>query len=226
MGDVFRKEIKYAVLKSEFYRIKKHLDSILEPDQNSSLLGYKVRSLYFDSLYDNDLYDTLDGNMEKRKIRLRIYNLEQEKVKLEYKCKSGSDVRKYSLNITREQAKGMEQGDYDFLRYINEPIANTIYQRLIKGSYSPKTVVEYQRIAYLYPVSDVRITFDTEIRATVTPYGFFEEDLGALYLMPTDRGVLEVKYNHFLPYPIKHLIEFIDRNSTANSKYAQARTIN
>jgi hypothetical protein len=225
MADVFRKEVKYVILKSEFYRVKSHIEELLRRDQNSDMFGYMVRSLYFDSVYDNDLYDTLDGYMEKRKIRLRIYRLDQDVVKLEYKCKSGSDSRKYSLNITREQAKCMEKGDYSFLSQFAEPIAGTIYRRLIQGAYLPKTVVEYQRIAYQYPVSDVRVTFDTEIRTTGTPYGFLEKDLGYYYLMPTDRGVLEVKYNQFLPYPIKHIIESIDRLPTANSKYAQARII-
>lgn len=226
MAEVFRKEIKYVILKSEFYRIKNHIEELMEKDSNSNLFGYMVRSLYFDSLYDNDLYDTLDGNMEKRKIRLRIYNVNQKDVKLEYKCKSGSDVKKYSFNISKDQAKTMEQGDYEFLRDIDTPIARNMYQRLIQGVYLPKTVVEYQRIAYIYPASDVRVTFDFEIRTTGTPYGFFEKDLGCYYLMPTDRGVLEVKYNNFLPYPIKHIIEYIDRLPTANSKYAQARILN
>ena len=32
-----------------------------------------VRSLYFDSLEDSDYYDKLDGVMNRKKIRLRIY---------------------------------------------------------------------------------------------------------------------------------------------------------
>lgn len=225
MSDVLRKEGKYVILKSEFYWIKKQLDSLMQLDVNGGSLGYMVRSLYFDSLLDQDLYDTLDGNMEKRKIRLRMYSYTGKIVKLEYKCKSGANVRKYSLDISREQAKDMENGNFEFLRKFDDVIASTIYCRLLQGGYHPKSVIEYQRYAYVYPVSNVRITFDTEIRTKGTPYGFFSRELCGVYLMPTDRGVLEVKYNHFLPYPIKHVLECVNRISTSNSKYAQARTV-
>lgn len=78
---VFRKEIKYVILKSEFYRIRKHLDVLMKKDKHCDIDGYMVRSLYFDSLYNRDLYDTLDGNMEKQKIRLRIYSIQPSSLK-------------------------------------------------------------------------------------------------------------------------------------------------
>ena len=45
----------------------------------------------------------------------------------------------------------------------------------MKNAYRPKSIVEYNRMAFAYPVSDLRITFDTSLRATVDPYGLFNE---------------------------------------------------
>lgn len=226
MEEVFRKEYKYQILKSDFYRIKKHLEVLMKRDIHSGIDGYMVRSLYFDSIYDTDLYDNLDGLMEKRKIRLRIYSLDEDTVKLEYKCKSGSDGKKYLLRITRNQSEKMIKSDYHFLTELNHPLADTLYHRLQVGAYIPKTVVEYQRLAYIYPASDVRITFDTGMRATGTPFGFFSKELAYYPLYSTDRGVLEIKYNDFLPYPIKNIIESVNQLPVANSKYVQARFLN
>ncbi|SMB89011.1 VTC domain-containing protein [Desulfonispora thiosulfatigenes DSM 11270] len=223
MQTVFRKEIKYIIYRSDFLRIKKHLDAVLEKDAHGGPDGYLVRSLYFDSLYDRDLNDVLDGVLEKRKIRIRIYNPEQEKAKLEYKCKSGTDGRKNGLQITREEVHKMEHMDYSFLMDRPEEIAWEIYRRLLSGAYTPKTIIEYQRLAYIYPVSDVRISFDTDIRTSGTPFGLYESaPLGIPVMMP-HLGVLEVKYSGFLPTIIKELIAPLDHVAVANSKYAVSR---
>ena len=162
MITVYRKEIKYVISWTDFYRVQKRLACFLTPDAYGGPDGYRVRSLYFDSITDRDLHDTLFGLMEKRKIRLRIYSPQDERVKLEYKCKSGTDGVKKTLTISRDQARQMMAGDYRFLREADDALSRQLYTRLLSGGYSPKSIVEYSRKAYLYPVGNVRITFDTQ----------------------------------------------------------------
>lgn len=225
MKEVFRKEVKYVISTEKFLRMKNYLEGLMAYDSYSGERGYRVRSLYFDSLNDQDFYDTIDGLMEKRKIRLRIYSHLDKKVKLEYKCKSGSDSLKYSLVISRQDAENMIAGDYQFLSKFDFPLARTIYMRLRSGSYMAKPIVEYHRLAYVYPVGNVRITYDTNVQASATPYAFFDECPGLFPVMSLDRGVLEVKYDVFLPGQIKEVIRTIDSSVVANSKYAQARVL-
>lgn len=225
MLDVFRNEIKYIIPYEKALKMSGILDQILQRDSYGEEGRYIVRSQYYDSLDDQDLFDNLQGVMEKRKIRLRIYAPDTEKVKLEYKCKSNTSGRKLSMTITREEARQMEQSQYDWLLKREEELASFLYVKMERSIYMPKTIVEYNRLAYTSPVSNVRITFDTNLRGTQTPYGLFEYHPPYLPLLNDELAVMEVKFDHFLPEPIRHIIDGINSVAEANSKYSGARML-
>jgi hypothetical protein len=221
----YRKEVKYVISIMAFNRIRPQLDALLHADENSgSASGYVVRSLYFDSIENRDLHDSLDGLLVKGKIRLRIYPPDLETIKLEYKRKYGADGIKEVLSLSAEQAKRMMQADYAFLADMDEnPIARRVYTQLRSGAYIPVSVVEYRRKAYVYPPSDVRITFDTDIRTSCVTGGFFDAHEALFPMTDPDLGVLEIKYNDFFPAVLKSIVERIDRIAVSNGKYVQSR---
>jgi hypothetical protein len=223
MLKVLRKELKYEISFEKYLEIKPQLEAVSVYDIHSGPAGYTVRSLYFDSYNNGDLFDNLHGIYQKSKIRLRIYSYRDTDVKLEYKCKEGTDGKKYSLIISREDAESMINGNYAFLLKSENPMARAIYTRLMSGAYTPRNMVEYKRIAFKYSVSNVRITFDTNVYGKETPYGFFNEYPGLYPIITPDRGVLEIKYNDFLPGPFKKIIKSIDTMQIAYSKYGQSR---
>ena len=225
MQTVFRKEIKYVLPIEKFIRIESQLEALMTRDGNGRNGTYMVRSQYYDSIGEQDLLDNISGVQEKRKIRLRMYSVEDDRVKLEYKCKSGSDGVKYSIDISREEALMMEQHRYAFLLQREEDLSHFLYNKLLQGGYRPKVIVEYQRTAFQYPVNDVRITFDHHIKGSVNPYGLFEESPFYFPIMSDDVGVLEVKYNGFLPGHLKNLVHQVDSLEEANSKYSNSRNI-
>ena len=218
-----RKEIKYLVPVEKINYLKSIFDNILERDKYGKNGTYVVRTQYYDTLEEDDLFDNLSGIIEKKKIRLRTYFEDESTFKLEYKYKYNTDSTKYSLIITRDEAKQMENHKYDFLLNKKSELALFFYYKLLEGCYRPKTIVEYNRLAYIYPVSRVRITFDTNVRATAYPYGLFDERLNTFPIVSPDIGVLEVKYNEFLPSSLKHILESIDTLPQTNSKYLKAR---
>lgn len=218
-----RKEIKYLVPVEKINYLKSIFDNILERDKYGKNGTYVVRTQYYDTLEEDDLFDNLSGIIEKKKIRLRTYFEDESTFKLEYKYKYNTDSTKYSLIITRDEAKQMENHKYDFLLNKKSELALFFYYKLLEGCYRPKTIVEYNRLAYIYPVSRVRITFDTNVRATAYPYGLFDERLNTFPIVSPDIGVLEVKYDEFLPSSLKHILESIDTLPQANSKYLKAR---
>jgi len=222
MGEM-RKEIKYIVPICDFLKMKPQLLQLMKADTNGEDGHYTVRSLYFDSIYDHDLYDNINGMLEKRKVRLRTYDPNLDRVRLEWKCKEGSDGRKFSFWITKAEAQEMMEGNFTFLEKNDDLIRRNLHKRLMQGCYIPKTVVEYQREAYSYPVSDTRITFDRTMRVAQGGFGFFENELCGIPLFDESVGIFEIKYNDFLPYPIRQLTSTIDRCAVANSKYTQAR---
>lgn len=219
METVFRKEIKYLISRREAMILQQKLDGIMERDIHGENGRYFIRSQYYDSIDDQDLWDNLDGMYEKRKIRLRIYSLSDLSAKLEFKCKNGSDGVKYSIPVSREQALQMEQGDASFLLEYETELAMRLYLRITQGCYRPKTIIDYQRLAFAYPAGDVRITFDTDIRGTLYPYGLFE-DVGTDALGSTEQVLMEVKYTGFLPDMIAETLKEADELSTSHSKYS------
>ena len=70
METVFRKEIKYLISRRTALWLQQRLDPIMERDSHGDQGQYFIRSQYYDSLDDRDLWDNLDGLYEKRKIRL------------------------------------------------------------------------------------------------------------------------------------------------------------
>ncbi len=225
MRQVFRKEIKYVIRYRDFLRINDRLLAFMQPDPHGVRGTYNVRSLYFDSAGDRDFHDNLDGVMEKRKIRVRTYDISSDFALLEYKCKSGSDSRKLSLNITRDEAGKLENRSYGFLLAREEELAAFLYDKMTRNVYRPKTVVDYDRTAYLYPVSNVRITYDHNLRGSMSPGGLYDPSTPLYPLLPSGYGVLEVKYNDFLVTPLQRIISSLDLLPTANSKYSESRLL-
>lgn len=223
MLENYRREMKYIITVTDFYRLRNYLECYLEPDEFSGDTGYMVRSLYFDSYKDGDLFDVLDGLMEKRKIRLRIYSVDSSSVKLEYKCKSGVDGNKMVLTLSKEEALQMANGDYGFLLAKNGYLATKLYSRLKIGGYRPKVIVNYNRLAYVYKPNDIRINFDSNISASLVTSGLFDQDVAWKPIMKPGVGVLEVKYRGILFGHLKKAIESIDSLPSSSSKYAISR---
>ena len=76
----FRHEYKYVISYDEMLKLRTKFNEVLNIDRNYN--GYMIRSLYFDSVNDDDYYDKLNGEMERKKIRLRIYDPNGSLIKL------------------------------------------------------------------------------------------------------------------------------------------------
>ena len=224
METVFRKELKYLIDHKTSLLLQQELSKIMHRDAQGDNGSYFIRSQYYDSLQDNDLWDNLDGLYEKSKIRLRIYSLNATTVKLEYKCKNGDNGVKYSLPIAREEALRMEQGDVSFLLNYDSELATRLFLRMNQGCYRPKTIIDYQRLAFEYPAGDVRITFDTDMRTAIYPYGLFD-DVTTTAFSNTEQVLMEVKYTGFLPETIAGILKDANCLYTSHSKYSRARLI-
>lgn len=220
---VVRTEKKYSITQCQQNTLLHRLEPIMDVDEYGGLGGYMVRSLYFDSIYDDDFFDKISGLELRKKVRLRIYSPEQMTVKLELKQKQGSAQKKISLSITKKLAEEMIRGHYTGLVELNSDLALTFYQILETGLYRPKCIVEYHRIAFAEESNDTRITIDSEIGTSLFCDCFFEKNLNLLPVRT--EPVLEVKYNGFLLSNIKQVLDFADASELAISKYAMSRQL-
>lgn len=218
---VVRTEKKYSISPYQQSILLHRLEAIMRADQHSSMDGYMVRSLYFDSIYDNDYFDKISGLEIRKKVRLRIYSPEQKTVKLELKQKQGNAQKKISLPIPKELAEELIDGHYTGLLELNSDLALTFYQILETGLYRPKCIVAYRRIAFVEESNDTRITMDSEIGMSPFCDCFFDKQLN--FIPVRNEPVLEVKYSGFLLSNIKQVLDFADAPELAISKYAMSR---
>ena len=85
MNEVYRQEKKYFMTVADMDRLSAKLSKVMIQDAHNGSQGYSIRSLYFDTLYDSDYHEKLDGIELRRKIRLRIYDPASEFAMLEMK---------------------------------------------------------------------------------------------------------------------------------------------
>lgn len=219
---VFRHEYKYNISYEEMLRLREKLNDLLEIDRSS--LGYMVRSLYFDSLNDIDYYEKQDGLINRKKIRIRIYDPSAKIIKLELKSKYDYHQQKESLIITKEEAIELIKENYSVLLNHKEEIASKIYMILTTNCYKPKVIIEYQRIAYTTR-NGTRITFDYEIKKSNQIETFFNENIDYYKLTNPQNIVLEIKFDRFLePYISSVLGNYIARKESI-SKYVMGRNV-
>ncbi|MGL4876117.1 MAG: polyphosphate polymerase domain-containing protein [Clostridium sp.] len=220
---VTRKELKYAISDVEYFKYVKLLSVLLTPDKSNGDIGYNVRSLYFDGYSNDDYYAKIDGIEVRKKIRLRVYGPNDEKVKLELKKKIGVDQTKETIIISREDAKALIDLEYSVLLKYEEKTARTIYNIMTIGGYRPKVLVEYKRRAYIHTENRIRITLDSDIRKSEFEFDLFDEDV---YLEPTFGqydAVLEVKFDGELFKWIAELLKGNDCIYESISKYSNSR---
>ena len=216
----FRHEYKYVISYDEMLRLRTKFNEVLNIDRNYN--GYMIRSLYFDSVNDDDYYDKLGGEVNRKKIRLRIYEPNSKKVKLELKSKYDIHQLKESLVISREDAEQLIKENYEILLKYNSEIANKIYIMLKKGLYKPKVVIEYQRIAYITGTT-TRVTFDFDIKSSTNIKDFFKENINYTYITDKKDVVLEIKFDRFLEPYISNILSNYQSRFQSVSKYIMGR---
>lgn len=220
---VMRHEKKYTLTWYEFQVLNHKLEYLLKRDPYCPKDGYEVKSLYFDNPYDFGVRQKIDGEEVRHKYRLRVYNNDFSKLKLEKKSKLNVMTQKESLFLQLEEAKKLTNEDADFLSDRDEPLLKTFEYKIKHEKYIPKVIVKYTRLAYVYPIGDLRITFDYNIKKSNSVEKFFNTDNNYMQVNDSDQVIMEVKFNHVIPSFIRSAIQSTHVMASASSKYVLAR---
>lgn len=225
-----RYEFKYLVSNSQLNEMRDALIPYLDYDKFAIIRPdkeYTVRSVYFDSLRMEAYFEKLDGYKIRKKLRIRSYNeLQNDSVAfLEIKRKDEQLVSKNrALFLFRDLEDLLETGDVEnyILKRDCDSIgdANRFLFHMNKSLLKPLVVVTYEREAFLSKFdSDIRITFDKNIRTSVfrTYNDLFDES--RMKLVIKDKYVLEVKFNKRFSPILQNVISRFNLTRTAVSKY-------
>ena len=172
-----RHELKYPLNFMEYQILRKKLAIFLKLDKHAGPDGkYHIRSLYFDDFKNSALFEKQSGIANRSKYRIRIYNCSDQIIKFERKTKLNQYVHKDCVKISREDADKIIAGDVDFLVDSENEFLKEFYLKCHSSLLKPIVIVDYFREAYIHPVGNVRITFDTEIKTDLGPADFFNSN--------------------------------------------------
>ncbi len=222
---VSRREVKYLLSLPDRLFLLGALDQLLTPDAYGGYNGYTVRSVYFDSITNEDYWDKKHHADEKKRIRLRVYHPEDRTAKFELKRKYYGRERKESVVISRGDAEQLLKGNYAVLLHYDHPTARYGYDLMTTRLYRPVSLIEYDRRAYTHPNFNTRVTLDNNLRYCPFCYDLFSTTLNFRSALPKDQTILEIKYDRFLFRQIQDVLAQCDLTRKPPSKFGSSRQI-
>jgi hypothetical protein len=225
----YRNELKHLINPGDRAAICAVMKTVAQLDPHARDKGYyTIRSLYFDNVADKALREKIDGVNEREKFRIRYYDGNTSVIHLEKKVKRDNVGYKVSCNLSAEEAQRIVNGDTLWMATDKRGLVVELYAKMKSHGLRPRTIVDYERIPFVYKAGNVRVTIDYNIRTGLRCTDFLNP---ACVTIPIPGGssagssdiILEVKWDDYLPTVIRHAVQLKGRGQRAFSKYAQCR---
>ena len=142
------------------------------------------------------------------------------------KKKNGDYSHKISVWIEKKDAINLIKCKYSVLKKYFDKSKEVleIYTAMCLGCYRPVVMVEYERIAYTYPLYNTRLTFDFNIRSSESNFNLFDNKV--IYnTIINNETILEVKYNEKLMGFINEVLKPFKLTRISISKYCLGRKV-
>ena len=178
----------------------------------------EITSIYYDSDEFEKFHESEEGIQNRIKIRLRFYNSEIEKIKLEKKIKSSEiGIKEYiNLNNFKKDFLYLDLTDHKYKKVIKIP-------KSIENIYIPALIVKYSRDYYTNQDKSIRITYDYKLVFS-NIYNRKAPKVIPFYI-PGTFSVIEIKYdNNILVQPeiIGLISDKFNIHLSRCSKYTEA----
>lgn len=222
----YRHELKFICTQLQAELLMAQMDCLMDKDRHSGKEGfYTVRSLYFDDYDNHAMKQKEDGVDDRKKYRIRSYlSGMDEKFHLEIKYRLGDRIRKEVCGLTREETRRILEGRPVEEAYRSEKSVLRQFELARDGMLlQPAVIVEYDRVPYVYPEGNVRITIDRNICASPDTGGFMERDIVAVPILERGFHLLEVKYDEYLPDVLRQILQIVSLEKISFSKYYLCR---
>ncbi len=225
---IYRNEYKYQISAAQFTILKSRAEAILQRDRHTAKDGpyagiYNIRSVYFDDQRNSCYWENENGTDPREKFRIRIYNHSSRRIMLELKAKQSGKCLKRSCPLTLEQCQILIAGDCLPESPDYPPLLQKLLLQIRTRGLRPVVIVEYDRIPFVFPTGNVRVTLDCNISASSQCSGFLRDDLPLRPILPTGQHILEVKWDQVLPDFIYRMLMLDKLQWTSFSKFYLCR---
>lgn len=218
----FRHEFKYLINRYDYLKYRNLCERYMNYDKFAGADGtYFINSLYFDSVGCKDFFDKDLGAYDRKKMRIRNYGYDLDWAHFEMKRKLDIWEYKDKVKISKDEFYRIAAGDFSCLLN-KDDTAVRFFSILSEGLYRPSCIIEYDRVAFVLPFEDVRITFDLDVRYSTGDFDIFRKKV-TTPLFPEKSVVFEIKYNEFLPGWARGMLGIAGKQTEAVSKYCFAR---
>jgi len=196
--------------------IKRRVSVLMKPDSHSGGI-YQVNNLYLDDMYDTCYNEKMLSSYVRDKYRVRYYNDDLSFIRFENKHKEGELSYKSSVVMTEDEYHSIAAGDMEFITSSDNPLWQKVAALHRLRQLRVATVFSYIREAYVYEPGNVRVTFDSNLHSDkMIPEPYSGAPPGAA-------GMMEVKFDRFLPVVVKEMLDGLPLIQTAISKYCYSR---
>tara|TARA_R100001143_G_scaffold63267_1_gene69258 strand:- start:19254 stop:19994 length:741 start_codon:yes stop_codon:yes gene_type:complete len=227
-----RFELKYMISEAKAQQIRFFVQNYLPCDPYGITqpdLSYKVNSLYLDS---NDLktyQDTINGDRNRYKLRIRYYDYKDSPVYFEIKRRYDKVIRKKRARVHRWAVDELLDGHYPTMDHL---VHHSVEQKNVLDEFSylqnllitkPTIHVSYKREAY-EPLDNntVRVTFDRQVRSKEV-YGkcILSEESGSFDVFG-DNVILELKFTDRFPIWMQEMTQYFHLRKESAAKYVDS----
>ena len=231
-----RFELKYVISEQKARRIRDYLSSFLELDSNcvgKSDFSYAVHSLYVDSDHLQTYWDTLNGNKNRFKLRIRYYTDDPNTpVFLEIKRRLNNCIRKQRAAVRREAVGAILAGQLPSTHVLTSQSPRQLpalqeFCRLVQTMEAkPKVHVAYLREAYL-PLTEnsARVTMDRMVRSEFQPTLELSMQMRNPLAVWGRTVVLELKFIDHYPNWFGDLVRTFNLRQCGAAKYADGLSL-
>jgi len=227
-----RYELKYWLDEAKALRVRQFVQSYLQLDEFSARradFSYPTLSLYLDSSDLDTYWQTINGNKNRYKLRLRYYDdRPKSPVFFEVKRREDNVILKQRAGVRKSAVRTLLAGQLPAPEHLLDPddpealVALQRFSNLMHHLHAaPKLHIAYLREAYENPEDNgVRVTFDRQVESAPQDQPHLVARSPAPHLVFGRFVILELKFTGRYPNWFRDLVETFDCMQEGAAKYA------
>ena len=220
-----RSEWKFICTDSQLELIHSRLSSVLSHDSHANKDGiYHVHSLYFDDYRNSCAAGNESGDGLRYKYRVRYYNDHADCLYLEKKEKRFGLGCKRKCNLSAEEYQALLSGHVSsMICRTDKQLLKEFGSQVVTRLFTPKAIIDYDRIAFSEPLSHIRITLDQNITVGNDCTAFTSGKYSRFPVQAFHENILEVKFDDYFPGWLRKMLDSMNLQQTTFSKYYLGR---
>lgn len=218
MNQNLRHEIKYRISYKDYLVYMSQLSKLLKKDAHGQEGSYTVSSLYFDDVFHTGYYEKIDGLKTRHKYRIRYYDDDLSKMKLERKSKYDQMTHKDGLWLK----EGFKLEDINHMDS-DEGWLKIFYAKYRDEILRPSSFVRYERVAFSHIIGNLRVTFDRHVRGISHHPSLIMSDQALVPLLEDDIVVMEIKFEGIFPEFLRSIFASHSTMAESTSKYVYSK---